>query len=77
MSDNASPAMYSLRNLNRQLDDAGNKMTDFMQRERDGEAPDPDHFTQLLSQRWAAKTALQAQFQLHEKPLKTVLNETK
>jgi len=77
MSNSTSPLMQSLRSTNRHFDAAGEKMTDFQERHRNGEEPDREEFAQFLSQRWAAKTALQAQFQLHEKPLKTVLNETK
>ena len=77
MSNPNSPIMQSLRSLNRQFDAAGENITEFRERQQNGEEPDPDQFTLLLSQRWAAKTALQAQFQLHEKPLHTVLNETR
>lgn len=74
---NSNPAMSALRRLNDKFDAQGDQMNDFMARQAQGENPDPAAFMKLLEQRSTTSEALQAQFKLHEKPLKTVLNETK
>jgi hypothetical protein len=77
MSDNHNEMLHSLRRLSNRFDAAGDGIQDFMQREMHGEKPDPEAFLHLLEQRATTKDALQAQSKLHEKPLKTVLNEAK
>lgn len=72
-----NPAMSALRRLNTRYDEQGAQLTDFNQRQADGENPDPDAFMKLLDQRSVTQQAMQAQFKLYEKPLKTVLSETK
>lgn len=74
---NYNPALSELRRLNTRYDELGAQITDFNQRQVDGEDPDPDAFMHLLDQRSSTQLAMQAQFKLYEKPLKTVLNETK
>ena len=72
-----SQSINGLRRMNNKYDDAGDSMRDFMDRQMNGETPNPDEFMHLLEKRIVAKDALQAQFKLYEKPMKTVLNETK
>lgn len=76
MSD-YNPAMSALRRLNTRYDEQASQITDFNQRQADGENPDQDEFMKLLDQRSVTQMAMQSQFKLYEKPLKTVLNETK
>jgi hypothetical protein len=77
MSSNANPALQSLRHLTHKFDDIGEHMDDFMRRQADGQMPDPNEFTRLLELKSATKAAMTAQFNLLQKPLKTVLNEAK
>jgi hypothetical protein len=77
MSDNHSETLNSLRRLTNRFDAAGDGIQNFIDREMHGEKPDPQAFLQLLEQRASAKDALQAQFKLYEKPIKTVMNEVK
>lgn len=77
ISGQNSQALFALRRLNTKFDAQGDQMNDFMNRQAHGENPDPDLFSKLLEQRSVTHQAMQAQFKLHEKPLKTVMNETK
>jgi len=70
-------ALHDLRRTNNKLDDNNDQLHDFMDRQMHGENPDPNEFMQIMEQRSNAKSAMQAQFRLYEKPMKTVLNETK
>lgn len=69
--------LNGLRRLNAKYEQAGEGMNDFVNREMNGEKPDSHEFMKLLEQRSIAKDAMQAQFKLFEKPMKTVLGETK
>jgi hypothetical protein len=77
MADNHSQVMNSLRRLNNRSEAAGEEMADFVRRQAAGEKPDPNEFTALLQKRSTSHDAMAAQFKLFEKPMKTVLNETK
>ena len=72
-----SHVLRGLRRLNNQSEDTAEQMNDFARRQAAGEKPDPDEFMALLKQRSTTHDAMAAQFKLFEKPLKTVLNETK
>jgi hypothetical protein len=74
MSDNT---LNSLRRLTGKFDEAGEKMNTFFERQRNGEKPDPKEFASLLEKRSITQSAMSAQFKLFEKPMKTVLQETK
>lgn len=76
MSD-YNPGMLALRRLNTRYDEQAAQITDFNQRQADGENPDQNEFMRLLDQRSVTQQAMEAQFKLYEKPLKTVMNETK
>lgn len=75
--NNTNPALASLRRLSDKFDGQGEQMNNFMAQQTRGENPDPHLFMKLLEQRATTSEAMQAQFKLHEKPLKTVMNETK
>ena len=77
MSDNNSLVIGALRRLSSRYDTAGDQMTDFLRRQTEGEEPDPDEFTKLLEHRSVTSDAMSAQFKLIEKPIKTVLQESK
>ncbi len=77
MSGNPNPYLQNLRQLNNRFDSTADLMTDFHRRQADGEHPDPAEFTDLLSKQSVTRTAMTAQFSLVQKPLKTVLNETR
>ncbi|WP_034300948.1 hypothetical protein [Herbaspirillum sp. RV1423] len=77
MSSNHNPVLQNLRHLNQKFEEVTGKLNDFNRRQADGEMPDPNEFTALLEKQSVAKSAMSAQFNLLQKPLKTVLNETK
>lgn len=77
MSINHKESIHNLRHLDGKVDAINNDINDFMLAQANGEAPDPAQFTELLEKRVTAQQAMQAQFKLNEKPLKTVLNETR
>ncbi|HWW05984.1 hypothetical protein [Collimonas sp.] len=77
MSDNHNPVLQNLRHLNQKFEDIGQQINDFNRRQTDGEMPDPKAFMDLLQKQSVTHSAMTAQFSLLQKPLKTVLNETK
>lgn len=77
MSNSVNNVIYSLQRLTQRHDDAGHAVTDLLQQQSDGENPDPDEFVSILKQQSTTHSAMAAQFKLYEKPMKTVLNETK
>lgn len=77
MSNTSNPVIHSLRRLDNRFEDTSEEMNAFMRRQANGENPDPNEFSVMLEKMSTIKNALQAQFQLLEKPFKTVLNETR
>jgi hypothetical protein len=77
MSSNQNPVLQSLRSLSKKFDSATDGIADFQRRQTNGEQPDPQEFTRLLELQSVAHSAMNAQFNLLQKPLKTVLNETR
>jgi hypothetical protein len=77
MSDNGNPALHGLRRLNSEYEKIGDGLKDFLASQASGETPDPAEFASLLESQSVTKSAMQAQFNLLQKPLKTVLNESK
>ena len=77
MSSNQNPVLQSLRSLTRKFDDNNDGIADFQRRQANGEQPDPQEFTRLLEVKSVTHSAMNAQFNLLQKPLKTVLNETR
>ncbi|MPS30351.1 MAG: hypothetical protein E2576_02635 [Alcaligenaceae bacterium] len=77
MSGNNNPVIQSIRHMTQRFDDLGQRFDDFSRRQADGEHPDPAEFIELLKKKSVTHSALSAQFGLLQKPLKTVLNETR
>jgi hypothetical protein len=77
MDSSSNPTIHALRHLDGRLDSVNAQMDDFMYRQTNGENPDPAEFTRLLEKSETTKSAMQAQFQLLDKPLKTVLTESR
>jgi hypothetical protein len=72
-----SQALGAISRLTGKFDAAGDEMGKFLQMQANGEQPDPEEFAKLLDKRLTAQEAMQAQFKLYEKPLKTVMTESK
>ncbi|MDB5772254.1 MAG: hypothetical protein JWM42_2628 [Burkholderia sp.] len=77
MGINQNPVVNSIRHLEKKGDEISDALKDHMRRQAAGEKPDQEEFAQLLAQKMATKSVMMAQFNLHQKPLKTVLNETR
>lgn len=77
MSDSRNPVLQNMRHLTQRFDDLGDQLADFNRRQADGEHPDAGEFVDLLKKQSVTHSALSAQFSLLQKPLKTVLNESK
>ena len=77
MSGNNNPVIQNVRHLTQRFDDLGHQLADFNRRQADGGHPDPSEFVDLLKKQSITHSALNAQFNLLQKPLKTVLSETR
>jgi hypothetical protein len=77
MSDNLNPVIHNLRRLNARADATAEQLADFNRRQANGEKPNPNEFAALLQKLSVTNSAMAAQFKLHEKPLKTALQEAK
>lgn len=73
----SNPVLRNLRHMEKKFDGIGQEINDFNRRQAAGEMPDPEVFMDLLQKQSVTKSAMTAQFNLLQKPLKTVLNETK
>lgn len=73
----SNPVLQNLRHMDKKFDEIGQKINDFNRQQADGDMPDPEKFMDLLQKQSITKSAMNAQFNLLQKPLKTVLNETK
>lgn len=73
----SNPVLHNLRHMDKKFDEIGQKINDFNRQQAAGEMPDPAAFMDLLQKQSVTKSAMSAQFNLLQKPLKTVLNETK
>jgi len=69
--------LQNLRHMDKKFDEISQKINAFNRQQADGEMPDPAAFMDLLQKQSVTKSAMSAQFNLLQKPLKTVLNETK
>ena len=74
---NHNRVLDSMRHLNEKYEQISARQRDFLRREADGDKPDPNEFTQLLQQQSVTATAMTAQFGLYQKPLKTVLSDSR
>jgi hypothetical protein len=79
MSRNANhnPVLNNLRHLNQKYETINAQQNDFMRRQTAGENPDPSEFIQLLEKQSITGTAMTAQFSLLQKPLKTVITDSR
>jgi hypothetical protein len=77
MSDIGNPVVKNLRHFDQKMDDLNDQMNNFLDQEAHGEEPDPTEFQRMLEEKSVTKTAMTAQFNLNQKPLKTVLNDAK
>jgi hypothetical protein len=77
MSSNHNPVVKSLRHMGKQLEEVDVELNKVMTQQAHGGDADPDQFKRLLELKSVTKTAMIAQFNLNQKPLKTVLNESK
>lgn len=74
---NHNPVLQNLRHLNEKYEMLHDRRSDFLRRQNDGEKPDPNEFMSLLEQQATTQTAMKAQFNLIQKPLKTVLTDSR
>lgn len=79
MSHNANqnPVLKGLRRLEDKYTSITEQQNDFIKRQAKGERPDPDEFMKLLEQQSVTHTAMTAQFNLIQKPLKTVITDSR
>jgi hypothetical protein len=79
MSRNADHnlVLNNLRHLNQKYETINTQQDDFMRRQTAGENPDPNEFMQLLEKQSVTGTAMTAQFSLLQKPLKTVVTDSR
>ena len=73
----SSPALEPLRRGHQKIDEVNGQINDFMHAQAGGEQPDPGAFMAMLEKRMTVQQAMQAQLKLHEKPLKSVLTESR
>lgn len=71
-----STTIPTLRRMDSKVDAINEEVEGVMEDQANGGNPDPSEFMQLMEKRMNAQQAMQAQFKLNEKPLKTVLNES-
>lgn len=72
-----NPVLRNLRHMEKKFDGISQDINDFNRQQAAGEMPDPAAFMALLQKQSVTKSAMSAQFNLLQKPLKTVLNETR
>lgn len=77
MSDSSNPALRAIQRLNEKYERIGDNLKDFIAGQASGEEPDPEAFGKLLEAQSTTKAVMSAQFNLLQKPLKTVLNESR
>lgn len=69
--------MPVIRRLSNKLDDADQQMDVYLQGQANGEASDGGEFLKMLEQRTVTQKAMEAQLKLNEKPVKTVMTESR
>ncbi|MTV41098.1 hypothetical protein [Duganella radicis] len=69
--------LNNMRRLDQKYQQINADQTDFMRRQSSGEQPDPDEFIKLLEQQSVTGSAMTAQFNLFQKPLKTALTDSR
>ena len=74
---NQNPVLKGLRRLEDKYSTITEQQHDFLTRQAKGEQPDPNEFMKLLEQQSVTHTAMTAQFNLIQKPLKTVITDSR
>jgi hypothetical protein len=74
---NHNLVLNNIRHLDEKYKSISEQQADFLRRQSAGENPDPDEFVQLLEKQSVTGTAMTAQFNLYQKPLKTVLTDSR
>lgn len=74
---NHNLVLNNIRHLNEKYKKINDQQTDFMQRQSNGEKPDPNEFIKLMEQQSVTGTVMTAQFNLYQKPLKTALTDSR
>lgn len=69
--------LNNIRHLDNKYKSISEQQADFVRRQSAGEKPDPDEFVKLLEQQSVTGTAMTAQFNLYQKPLKTALTDSR
>lgn len=79
MSNNANHnlVLNNIRHLDEKYKKLDAAQLDFMRRQTAGEKPDPNEFIKLLEKQSVTDSAMTAQFNLYQKPLKTVLTDSR
>jgi hypothetical protein len=77
MTTDNNRVVKNLRHMNQQMNDITDAMQNLMEQQAHGGDADPQEFHRLLEAESVTKTAMTAQFNLNEKPMKTVLNDAK
>lgn len=67
---------HTMRRLSTRYDNANEGLDDYFQRQMHGEEGDAAEFFALVQKRATSQQAMEAEFKLQEKPLKTVLSES-
>jgi len=69
--------MPVIRRFSQKMDDADQRMDVYLQGQANGEASDGGEFLKMLEQRTVTQRAMEAQLKLNEKPVKTVMTESR
>jgi hypothetical protein len=67
---------HAMKRLSGRYDNANEGLDEYYQRQMRGEDTDASEFFALVQQRATSQQAMEAQFKLQEKPIKTVLSES-
>jgi len=65
----------ALHRMNKRWDNVENGVKDFMQKQVSGQNPDPQEFMDLMAKQSTTQLGMQAQMNLHEKPMKNILGD--
>lgn len=74
---NHNPVLQRLRTLENRYEKINENQKDFLNRQASGDNPDPNEFMDLLQKQSLTKTAMTAQFSLLQRPLKTVITDSR
>ena len=74
---NHNVVLNNIRHLDEKYKKLDERQGEFLRRQTAGEKPDPNEFTELLVKQSVTDSAMTAQFNLYQKPLKTVLSDSR